>query len=139
MSKKKNKRKPKEIDYTAEGVFDKNRSIVYVEHTYECAIFVAKADEFVKYLEKVFPDRQFVLVRNGQGKIQPRPGSFEIEFSQHAKTSRHTLWSGIDKGPPRREKFPNFDDLLPEVQKILKKFYPDVITNVEDELNEDNN
>ncbi|XP_005180423.1 selenoprotein H [Musca domestica] len=125
---KKSKKRQKEIDWSADGNFTKTRSIIYIEHSLECPIFTMKAEEFLKFLQFELPERQFALIRNGYGKLQPRLGAFEIEFSQNARTSRHCLWSGLDKGPPRRDKFPNFVNLLPGVQKVLKKFYPDPST-----------
>ncbi|KAI8120664.1 Selenoprotein BthD [Lucilia cuprina] len=123
---KKAKKKPKEIDWSADVNFDKNRSIIYIEHSLECPIFSIKAEEFLKYLQMQIPDRQFVLIRN------------QYEFSQHARTSKHNLWSGLDRGPPRRDKFPKFETLMPEVQRVLKKFYPDVVTNIEEDIEEGN-
>lgn len=94
-----------------------------------------KADEFLRYMQAAVPERQFVLVRNGFGKIEPRHGAFEIQFSQNARTSKHDIWSGLDKGPPRRDKFPKFDDIFPNVQKVLKKFYPDIVPKDDDDEN----
>lgn len=142
IGKKKGKGKAKakkEIDWAAEANFDKNRAMVYIEHTLECPIFRTKAEEFVKYLEQEIPDRMFQLILNQNGKVPPREGAFEIGFSQNAKTSVHQLWSGIDKGPPRRDKFPlTYEDLLAEVRKILKKFYADLEKMpIEEEEDED--
>ncbi|XP_073828101.1 selenoprotein H [Musca autumnalis] len=135
---KKSKKRQKEIDWTADANFLKTRSIIYIEHSLECPIFATKAEEFLKFLQSQIPERQFALIRNGYGKQQPREGTFEIEFSQNARTSRHCLWSGMDKGPPRRDKFPNFDNLMPSIQKILKKFYPDPSTmNADDERDDE--
>lgn len=138
MSKfKKSKKRSRDIDWSSDEHFLKTRSVIYIEHTMECPIFAVKAEEFLKFLQTQIPERQFVLIRNGYGKIQPRSGSFEIEFSQNARTSRHNIWSGIEMGPPRRDKFPNFRNLMPAIQKVLKKFYPDAtIPNVEDEIND---
>ncbi|XP_061397746.1 selenoprotein BthD [Musca vetustissima] len=122
---KKNKKRQREIDWSAEANFQKNRSIIYIEHSMECPIFSLKAEEFLKFLQDQIPERQFALIRNGYGKMQPRAGAFEIEFAQNARTSRHCLWSGLDKGPPRRDKFPQFENLMPAIQRVLKKFYPD--------------
>ncbi|XP_013098789.2 selenoprotein BthD [Stomoxys calcitrans] len=133
MPKIKSKKGQREVDWSSDVHFQKTRSIVYIEHTHECPIFAIKAEEFLKFLQSQISTRQFVLIRNGYGKIEPRPGSFEIEFSQNARTSRHNLWSGLDKGPPRRDKFPNFESLMPAIHKILKKFYPDVVQRGEDD------
>ncbi|XP_075155232.1 selenoprotein H [Haematobia irritans] len=129
----KSKKRQREVDWASDLHFLKTRSIIYIEHSNECPIFSIKAEEFLKYLQLQIPGRQFVLIRNSYGKIEPRAGSFEIEFSQNARTSKHNLWSGLDKGPPRRDKFPIFENLMPAVQKVLKKFYPDIVTKIEDE------
>ncbi|EDW74557.1 uncharacterized protein Dwil_GK21341 [Drosophila willistoni] len=119
-------KKSKDIDWAANENFLKERSMIYIEHTTECPIFQTKAEECGTFLQEHIPERLFQLVRNKNGKQVPRDGAFEIGFSQNARTSVHNLWSGLDKGPPRRDKFPaTYDMLLPDVQRILKKFYPD--------------
>uniref|UniRef100_W8C0Q1 Selenoprotein BthD n=1 Tax=Ceratitis capitata TaxID=7213 RepID=W8C0Q1_CERCA len=124
----KKSKKQREIDWTADAYFDKNRSMIYIEHTLECPIFQTKAEEFAAYVAAEAPQRIIQLVRNHNGKVPPRPGAFEIGFSQNARTSVHQLWSGLDKGPPRRDKFPpDYVPLMQEINKVLKKFYPDAI------------
>ncbi|XP_014097278.1 selenoprotein H [Bactrocera oleae] len=124
----KKSKKQREIDWAADANFDKNRSMIYIEHTLECPIFTTKAEEFAAYVAKEAPNRIIQLVRNHNGKVPPREGAFEIGFSQNARTSVHQLWSGIEKGPPRRDKFPpEYESLMQEIHKILKKFYPDAV------------
>ncbi|XP_067635649.1 selenoprotein H [Eurosta solidaginis] len=126
--KKQSKKKQREIDWAAEAVFDKNRSMLYIEHTHECPIYQTKAEEFAAYVAEQVPNRIIQLVRNGNGKIHPREGAFEIHFSQNARTSVHQIWSGLNKGPPRRDKFPpDYEPLMQEIKQILKKFYPDIV------------
>ncbi|XP_053952191.1 selenoprotein BthD [Anastrepha ludens] len=124
--KSKKTKKPREADWAADPNFDKNRAMIYIEHTLECPIFLTKAEEFAAYVAEQVPNRIIQLVRNNNGKLAPRDGAFEIGFSQNARTSVHQIWSGIDKGPPRRDKFPpNYEPLMEEISKVLKKFYPD--------------
>lgn len=127
------KKRVKDVDWSADEHFDKSRSMVYIEHTAECPIFQVKAEAFANFLQERFPERMIQLVRNNNGKLVPRDGSFEIEFSQNARTSKHNIWSGLERGPPRRDKFPNFESLVPEVTKILKKFYAEVVTTLDDD------
>ncbi|SPP75247.1 selenoprotein BthD [Drosophila guanche] len=128
------KKKVKEVDWTADENFSKERSIIYVEHTTECPIFQIKAEECGVFFQERIPERQFQLVRNKNGKQAPRDGAFEIGISQNARTSVHELWSGLTKGPPRRDKFPNdFEVLVPDVQRVLKKFYPDKAVGISDD------
>ncbi|KAH8280603.1 hypothetical protein KR018_012317, partial [Drosophila ironensis] len=131
------KKAKKEVDWAADENFTKDRSMIYVEHTTECPIFNTKADECGTFFTQRIPERKFQLVKNKYGKQVPRDGAFEIGFSQNARTSVHEIWSGLDKGPPRRDKFPNFEVLVPDVQRILKKFYPDKAVGVPDEEDED--
>ncbi|KAH8372573.1 hypothetical protein KR009_000136 [Drosophila setifemur] len=130
-------KKKKEVDWADDEHFTKERSMLYVEHTYECPIFQTKADECGTFFQQKIPERKFQLVKNRYGRQVPREGAFEIGFSQNARTSVHLIWSGLDKGPPRRDKFPNYETLVPEVQKVLKKFYPDKAVGIDDDEDED--
>ncbi|CAD7086746.1 unnamed protein product [Hermetia illucens] len=112
------------INWSDDAHFDENRAMIYIIHTTECPIFLEKALEFQSFLMAQYPKKIFQLILNDDGKTKPEDGAFEISFSQNARTERVELWSGKDKGPPRREKFPkSYDLLLPEVDKILKKIY----------------
>jgi len=45
--------------------------------------------------------------------VKPRRGAFELILVKE-DGSEVAFWSGLKRGPPRREKFPNLD-LLPEL------------------------
>ncbi|XP_017040546.1 selenoprotein BthD [Drosophila ficusphila] len=131
-------KKKKEVDWADEEHFSKERSMIYIEHTYECPIFQTKADECVSFLQQRIPERKFQLVKNRYGHQVPRDGAFEIGFSQNARTSVHLLWSGLERGPPRRDKFPtDYEQIVPDVNRILKKFYPDKAVGVTDDEDAD--
>lgn len=133
-------KKKKDVDWASDEHFTKDRSMIYIEHTYECPIFQTKADECCAFLQHRFPERKFQLVKNKYGRVPPRDGAFEIGFSQNARTSVHLIWSGLERGPPRRDKFPpDYEYIVPEVQKVLKKFYPDKAVGVSDEDEDDEN
>ncbi|EDW35669.1 GL17098 [Drosophila persimilis] len=135
----KGKKKVKVVDWAADENFSKERSIFYVEHTTECPIFQMKAEECGAFFKQRIPEREFQLVRNKNGKEAPREGAFEIGFSQNARTSVHELWSGLTRGPPRRDKFPeDYENLVPDVQRVLKKFYPDKVVGLTDDEEDEN-
>ncbi|EDW90844.1 selenoprotein BthD [Drosophila yakuba] len=137
MPPKKPGKKKKDVDWAADENFSKDRSMIYIEHTYECPIFQTKADECGSFFTQRIPERKFQLVKNRNGRQVPREGAFEITFSQNARTSEHLLWSGLEKGPPRRDKFPlEYEALVPDVNRILKKFYPDKAVGVADDEEE---
>ncbi|XP_039481964.1 selenoprotein BthD [Drosophila santomea] len=137
MPPKKAGKKKKDVDWAADENFSKDRSMIYIEHTYECPIFQTKADECGSFFTQRIPERKFQLVKNRNGRQVPREGAFEIAFSQNARTSEHLLWSGLEKGPPRRDKFPlEYEALVPDVNRILKKFYPDKAVGVADDEEE---
>jgi hypothetical protein len=66
-------------------------------------------------LQGAYPDLEVLI---NQGKEQPRRGSFELELIFDEKSI--PLWSGIKKGPPRKEKFPEPAAVLDMVNKHLQ-------------------
>lgn len=104
--------------------FDESLSVLKIEHCLECPIFGEKSQEIFKNLSEKFPKHKFKLLQNESEvdgkKFEPRFGSFEISFAKDCRQTYHLLWSGINKGPPRREKFPqDFDELTRKIQKLL--------------------
>ncbi|EDW00725.1 selenoprotein H [Drosophila grimshawi] len=126
-------KKGKNVDWADDEHFSKDRSIFYIEHTTECPIFHTKAEECLTFFQQRIPERQFQLVRNRNGKQVPRDGAFEVCIAQNARTSQHELWSGLNRGPPRRDKFPLYEDLVADVHRVLRKFYPDKVAPEDDE------
>lgn len=123
-SKKKSKAKASLPFFCGEELFDEDLSVIKIEHCVDCPIFAEKAEEIFKILCGNFPRNKFKLLLNKSGQdgkaIEPRFGAFEISFARNCKKTYHVIWSGIDKGPPRREKFPqNFDDLARQMRKIF--------------------
>lgn len=105
-------------------LFNENQSVIKIEHCLECPIFAEKALEIFKILSEKFTRNKFHLLLNESEvdgmKIEPRDGAFEISFAKNCKQTYHVIWSGVAKGPPRRDKFPaNLDDLARQMQKIL--------------------
>ncbi|KAH0508813.1 Selenoprotein H [Microtus ochrogaster] len=49
---------------------------------------------------------------------KPRRGSFEVTLLR-ADNSRAELWTGIKKGPPRKLKFPEPQEVVKELKKYL--------------------
>lgn len=127
------KKQRKNVDWSTDENFSKDRSIFYIEHSLECPIFGMKAEECLSFFKDRIPEREFQLVRNRNGKQVPRDGSFEVTVSQNARTSEHLLWSGLMRGPPRRDKFPNFGELVPDVRSVLKKFYAEAVVDDDEE------
>ena len=104
--------------------FDQALSIIKIEHCLECPIFGEKGHQIFKILSEKFTRNKFKLLLNESEidgkKIEPRLGAFEVSFARNCKETYHLIWSGIDKGPPRREKFPkDFEQLTRQIQKIL--------------------
>lgn len=104
--------------------FDEALSIMKVEHCLECPVFVEKSQEIFKVLSGKFPRNKFKLVLNESEvdgkKIEPRSGAFEISFARNCRETYHLIWTGIDKGPPRRDKFPkDMEQLSRQIQKLL--------------------
>ena len=116
--------KQKKRFFCEDKLFDKSLSVIKVEHCQECPVFGEKAFEVFKLVVEKFPQRQFKLLvnhseLNGEA-IEPRFGAFEVWFARNCRETYHLLWSGLDKGPPRREKFPqDLDEIQRKVLKLL--------------------
>jgi len=76
-------------------------------------VFKRRALEIHQAFVNTYPDLELVL-----NNSVPRKGSFELTLinSDGVET---LLWSGIKRGPPRREKFPDPDSLMAELKKSL--------------------
>lgn len=120
---KKPKKVDVEIDWADDEHFNEYLAMVFIEYDAMCYIFQEQVDLFLGKLIARFPNLIFKPMLNTKlrlGEAGPRSGSFEISIAQHARAAEKKLWSGIDKGPPRREKFSNdYEECWPTVQKIL--------------------
>ncbi len=54
------------------------------------------------------------------GEAKPKRGSFEITVERD-DGEEVLVWSGLKKGPPRKEKFPDANALLKETLKRLNE------------------
>uniref|UniRef100_A0A182W905 Selenoprotein H n=1 Tax=Anopheles minimus TaxID=112268 RepID=A0A182W905_9DIPT len=77
-----------------------------------------KAAEVHSELCELAPDSNLQLVLNEDGK--PRRGAFEISIAKSMDGEKVLVWSGVSKGPPRKEKFPDTKSILDDVLKALK-------------------
>uniref|UniRef100_A0A182RR82 Selenoprotein H n=1 Tax=Anopheles funestus TaxID=62324 RepID=A0A182RR82_ANOFN len=76
------------------------------------------AAEVHSELCELAPDHSFQLVLNENGK--PRRGAFEVSIAKSMDDEKTLVWSGVSKGPPRKEKFPEVKSILDDVLKALK-------------------
>ncbi|CRK98082.1 CLUMA_CG011450, isoform A [Clunio marinus] len=121
--KKKRENKPKPVKKPHFNI-DESWNVIKIEHCFECPIFAVKSQEIFNILCENFPRNKIRLLCNEShidgSRIEPRLGAFEISFAKSYRETFHLIWSGIEKGPPRREKFPsNVDDLVRQITKIL--------------------
>lgn len=132
---KKTKKVEVEIDYADDEHFDENLAMVYIEYDAMCYIFKEQVDRFLETVIARFPNLKFLPMLNKKsrlGEAGPRSGSFEISIAQNARAAEKKLWSGIDKGPPRREKFSSdYEECWRTVQQILYvQLIPKEVTEV---------
>jgi len=76
-------------------------------------VFKRKASEIFEVFHGVYPDMELEL-----NSSAPRRGAFELTVMD-SNGDETLLWSGIKKGPPRREKFPDPNSLLTDLKKLL--------------------
>ncbi|KAL1404454.1 hypothetical protein pipiens_018878 [Culex pipiens pipiens] len=77
-----------------------------------------KAAQIHSELGALAPEHSFSLVLNEDGK--PRRGAFEISVAKAGESEKVLVWSGLPKGPPRKDKFPEAEAILADVLKALK-------------------
>lgn len=66
-------------------------------------------------MSKSIPDVDFELVLN-----KAKRGSFEIFVVNEKDGEKKQIWTGINKGPPRKDKFPDVEkDLKAKVFEIV--------------------
>lgn len=83
-------------------------------------VFKRQANQIFTDLCGLIPDKHLALLFNENGA--PRRGAFEISVLRDiAKMDEAVLvWTGIKRGPPRREKFPDPSKLIDDILKALK-------------------
>lgn len=91
--------------------------IVSVEACKSWQVFKRRATQIFTDLCSLIPNHQFELVVN-EDKT-PRRGSFEISVKKSKTDEPVLVWSGIKKGPPRKEKFPEAADIRQDVLNAL--------------------
>ena len=88
---------------------------IVVEHCTSWRVFKKKAAECVTALSTAFDlEGQIEAKFNPRGK--PKRGSFEIYLVDESG-GETPIWSGLKRGPPRREKFPDHQILVKEAEK----------------------
>lgn len=89
--------------------------VVTIEHCKSWQVYKKKANEIVDFLQKEFPEATFKL-----NPDKPRSKAFNISVTKPGKDEKEEVWDGRTKGPPRKDKFPELDDVLAMVKKALE-------------------
>ena len=121
---KKSKEQKKTLHFCDDKNFTDTQGVLKFEHCHECPIFNQKAQEIINFMTDHFPKQNFKFLCNESEldglKFEPRFGAFEIWFAKNCRMPMHLLWSGIEKGPPRRDKFPiTYDSMAKAIQKFI--------------------
>lgn len=124
---KKTKKVPEDLNdvtiFANDDKFDENLSFILIEHCLKCPIFKTKAEEIFSFIQEEIPERKMKLILNNKIKGPPRVGSFEISVMKTAKEPEKNIWTGIEKGPPRKEKIPeNYSEFIPLIVKHFGVF-----------------
>lgn len=84
-----------------------------------CHTYKRNANQIFNDISAHFPKKTFELVINDHGIS--RRGSFEITVSKKkgGSASAALVWSGISKGPPRKNKFPESSALFEAVKGAI--------------------
>lgn len=71
----------------------------------------------LKFASSCLPKTTLSLQLNPNGK--PSRGSYEIYVQKSSKDDKVNIWSGLKKGPPRKDKFPEVASLMDQIKKAL--------------------
>lgn len=125
---KKQKKEIIEIDYADDEHFDEQLAFVYIEFDNKCYVFEEQFQKFMLQLKKEIEHQKFHVISNAPSRLtetdgQPRRGTFEIYFAPNARVKPKLVWTAIDLGPPRRNKFPEeYNDFVAQIKSILDKY-----------------
>ena len=72
------------------------------------------AKEYLDFLAPHFPGAETVT-----NPEKPRRGAFNITVTTSAGGEAVEVWDGHSRGPPRKEKFPEQEELLAAIQELL--------------------
>lgn len=95
---------------------------VAIEACKSWQVFRRRATEFYTELCALLPVATTVELSINGGVTAPRRGAFEVEIirAEASEPSKSTLiWSGLKKGPPRKEKFPDAKLLIDSVLEVI--------------------
>lgn len=110
----------KNLLYCDDKHFDPNLAIVTVEHCLKCPIYREMAEKIFGDICAAFPEVKFKLIRNDFDRLEAREGAFEVSLAKNCRLPSELLWSGVDRGPPRREKIPSdITTFIPIIKKLL--------------------
>lgn len=92
-------------------------AILFIDHCTSWQVFKKRANEFFTEISKLLKTVKLNLVLNENGA--PKRGSFEIYISKNKSSKKVLLWSGLKKGPPRKDKFPSATVCVADANKAL--------------------
>lgn len=85
---------------------------IIVEHCKSWQVYKKKANEYVDFLHEHFPK-----VPESINAEKPRSKAFNISVKINDKVTE--VWDGRSKGPPRKEKWPDKEELLKKIEALL--------------------
>lgn len=93
---------------------------ITINHCVSWSVFKKRALTIFNEVRELLPKdlrEKITLKLNENGK--PARGSFEISV-QKTEQEPILIWSGLKKGPPRKEKFPETSNIINDIKKALK-------------------
>lgn len=113
-------KKSKVVSLETEELNDSN-PVIYIEHCKSWNVFKRRANEVFAKLVEELPKENLQLILNPGGSS--RRGSFEISIAKTPtddEKKRTLVWTGLKKGPPRVQKFPEVEEILEELKNALE-------------------
>lgn len=84
-----------------------------------CTTYRRRANERFTEVAEILKGKNLEILINEHGP--PRRGAFEISVLHKKDDTANAklIWSGLKKGPPRRQKFPDTKDIIDAIKKAV--------------------
>lgn len=112
----------KDVSSAVKTPHNKAVIVVSIEHCKSCHRFGLKANEMFKEISEMLPSSSNVSVELALNEQTPRRGAFEVSiYPKGIADQKMEIWTGLKKGPPRKNKYPETSKVVEDILNYSKK------------------
>lgn len=96
--------------------------VMSIEHCKSCHRFGLKANEMFKEISELIPTDSNISLELAINEQTPRRGAFEVSlYRKEAVEDKKEIWTGLKKGPPRKNKYPETSKVVEDILEYAKQ------------------